>query len=118
MKNLLKQLLISFVVLFTLQAQAMDVTELKQENSNKVVFKVRFDNGSIADPDDKAGLTYATASLISRGGAGGMSYADIQDRIFPWAASYGVAVDKQVTTFTFQVPVDFVDEFYPVVRDV
>ncbi|NNK99852.1 MAG: hypothetical protein HKO88_12430, partial [Xanthomonadales bacterium] len=52
MKNLLKQLLISFVVLFTLQAQAMDVTELKQENSNKVVFKVRFDNGSIADPDD------------------------------------------------------------------
>jgi zinc protease len=118
MKHLFKQLLISFVVLFTLQAQAMDVTELKQENSNKVVFKVRFDNGSIADPDNKAGLTYATASLMARGGSGGVSYADIQDRIFPWAASYGVAVDKQVTTFTFQVPVDFVDEFYPVVRDV
>ncbi len=118
MKNLFKQLLIAFVVLFTLQAQAMDVTELKQENSNKVVFKVRFDNGSIADPDDKAGLTYATASLMARGGAGGMSYADMQDRIFPWAASYGVAVDKQVITFTFQVPVDFVAEFYPVVRDV
>ena len=118
MKNLLIQLLTACVVLFTLQAQAMDVVELKQANSNKVVFKVRFANGSIADPDNKAGLTYATASLLARGGAGGTSYADVQDRIFPWAASYGVAVDKQVTTFTFQVPADFVDEFYPVVRDV
>ena len=31
----------------------MGVVELKQQNSNKVVFKVRFDNGSIADPADK-----------------------------------------------------------------
>ena len=105
-------------VFFAVQAQAINVVELKQGNSNKVVIKVRFQNGSVADPSDKRGLTYATASLMSQGGAGGMSYADIQDKMMPWAAAYTAAVDKQVTTFTFQVPVDFVDEFYPLVKSV
>jgi zinc protease len=99
-------------------AVAMDVTELKLENSNKVVFKVRFDNGSIADPAGKQGLTWATASMMAEGGAGGVAYADIQDRLYPWAAAYFVVVDKQVTTFTFQVPAGFVAEFYPIMRDV
>ena len=94
-----------------LAASTIDVVELKQNNSNKVVFKVRFNNGSVVDAADKRGLTFATASLMAQGGAGGVSYADIQDQIMPWAASYFAAVDKQVTTFTFQVPVDFVDEF-------
>jgi zinc protease len=103
---------------FAFSTQAMDVTELKLENSNKLVIKVRFDNGSIADPVDKKGLTFATASMLSQGGAGGMGYADIQEKLFPWAASYYSMVDKQVSTFTFQVPADFVDEFYPVMKAV
>lgn len=118
MNTFMKQIVPALVILFSLQVQAMDVVELKQQNSNKVVFKIRFENGSIADPADKQGLTYATASLMAQGGAGGVSYADIQDKIHPWAASYFVAVDKQVSTFTFQVPVDFVDEFYPLVKSV
>lgn len=103
--------------LFSVQALAIEVVTLKQENSTKVVFKVRFENGSIADPAAKEGLTYATASLMVQGGAGGLSYADIQDRMMPWAASYSAVVDKQVTTFTFQVPVDFVDQFYPLLKN-
>ena len=105
-------------LLFAVQVHAIDVVELKQNNSNKVVIKVRFDNGSIADPTDKRGLTYATASLMAQGGAGGVRYSDIQDRMHPWAAGYSAAVDKQVSTFTFQVPVDFIDEFYPLVKNV
>ncbi len=104
-------------VFFGVQAQAMEVIALKQANSNKVVFKVRFMNGSIADPAGKEGLTYATASMMAAGGAGGRSYAEIQDRMMPWAAGYSAAVDKQVTTFTFQVPVDFVDQFYPLLKN-
>jgi len=113
------KMMITFLLLFVAgHSHAMNVVELKQVNSNKVVFKVRFMNGSVADSADKKGLTYATASLMSQGGAGGTSYADIQDKMKPWAAGYSVAVDKQVTTFTFQVPVDFVDEFYPLVKNV
>lgn len=106
------------VLAFAVQAQAIAVVELKHKNSNKVVFKVRFDNGSIADPVDKKGLTFATAALMAQGGAGGISYSDIKDKMHPWAAAYFVTVDKQVTTFTFQVPVDFVEAFYPLVKNV
>jgi len=118
MNRIIKQLFSLLIVLFTIQAQAMDVVELKQKNSNKVVVKIRFENGSVADPADKAGLTFATASMVAQGGAGGMSYSDIQDKMHPWAASYDVFTDKQVTTFTFQVPVDFIDEFYPLTKSV
>jgi zinc protease len=118
MKASVKVLIALIAGIFVSQALAMDVTELKLGNSNKVVIKVRFDNGSIADPADKRGLTYATAQLMAGGGAGGMNYSDIQDKLFPWAASYYVSVDKQVTTFTFQVPSDFVKDFYPIVKNV
>ena len=118
MKTTAKLLSALFAGLFTLQASAMAVTELKLENSSKVVFKVRFVNGSIADPAGKEGLTYTTAALMANGGAGGMSYSDIQDTLYPWAASYGVKVDKQVTTFTFQVPAEVAGDFYPVMKAV
>ncbi|WP_416306274.1 M16 family metallopeptidase [Neptunicella sp. SCSIO 80796] len=118
MNTLLKNTIVLLVLLFTVQAQALDVVELKQPNSNKVVIKVRFENGSVSDPAELAGLTYATASLMTQGGAGGMSYADIQDKIYPWAASYSANADKQVVTFTFQVPSKFIDQFYPLVKNV
>jgi zinc protease len=118
-KNSFAILTLVFTALLAVNsAWAMRTIELKQPNSNKVVFMVRFNNGSIDDPAGKEGLTFATASLMAQGGAGGMSYGDIQDKMKPWAASYFAAVDKQVTTFTFQVPVDFVDEFYPLVKNV
>jgi zinc protease len=122
MKRFSKISLTLFTLIVTavvvLPAVAMDVTELKLKNSNKMVFKVRFNNGSVSDPADKKGLTAATASLMGQGGAGGMGYAEIQDKLHPWAANYGVNVDKQVTTFTFQVPLAFVDEFYPIMKNV
>ena len=99
-------------------ASAQELVELPVPESNKLVVKVMFRNGSITDPAGKEGLTYATASLMAQGGAGGKSYAEIQDRLYPWAATYGVKVDKEVTVFTFQVPKAFADPFYPILRDV
>jgi zinc protease len=94
---------------------AQDVVELKQPNSNKVVIKLMFKNGSIADPQGKEGLTFATANLVTQGGTKDMTYSDIKDKIYPWAAGYGVQVDKEVTIFTFAVHVDFLDQFYPII---
>ena len=93
------------------------VVELRQPNSSKIIIKLRFANGSIADPKGKEGLTAATANLITQGGTATMSFSDIQDRIYPWAAGYYAQVDKEVTTFTFMVPKDFLSEFYPIMRD-
>ena len=96
-------------------ALAQKVVELKQPNSNKIVVKLMFKNGSISDPAGKEGLTQLTASMVTGGGTADMTYGEIQDFIFPMAASYFSQVDKEVTTFTFQVHTDFVKEFYPVI---
>lgn len=124
MKTFIQTVALLLLSIFVIQVRAaipqdgIEMVELQQPNANKVVFKVRFENGSISDPADKKGLTYASASLMSQGGAGGMSYSDIQDKMLPWAAQYGAMVDKQVSTFTFEVPVDFVDQFYPLLSKV
>ena len=95
---------------------AQDMIELQQPNSNKVIVKLMFRNGSISDPAGKEGLTAATASTITQGGYGEMSYSAIQDKLFPMAAGYGASVDKEVTVFTFRVPADFLTEFYPILK--
>lgn len=119
MRNVIKRIVLVHLF-FGLAAGlfAQEVVELKMAQSNKIVVKFMFRNGSICDPAGKEGLTYATASLMTQGGAGEWSYGEIQDMLYPWAAGYGANVDKEVTVFTFQVPADFEEDFYPVVRDV
>ena len=100
------------------RVEALNAIELKLRNSNKVVVKLMFRNGAISDPAGKEGLTYTTASLMVEGAAGGRSYSAIRDQLYPWAAVYGASVDKEVTVFTFEVPAEFADPFYPILRDV
>jgi len=94
-----------------------DVVELKLPKSDIIVIKVMFKNGSICDPSDKAGLTEMTASMIAEGGTKTMTSTQIQDYIYPWAASYFASVDKQVSIFTFEVHKDNLEKFYPVMID-
>ena len=54
MRASIKNALVMLVLLFVAQTQALaastiDVVELKQANANKVVFKIRFNNGSISN---------------------------------------------------------------------
>lgn len=95
---------------------AQEAVELKLPNSNKIVVKLMFRNGSICDPQGKEGLTYATANLITQGGTRDWTYSEIQDKIFPMAARYYSSVDKEVSIFTFEFHTDFVDEFYPILK--
>ncbi len=106
----------SFIIflLLTGVVMAQQIVELKLSNSDKIVVKLMFKNGSISDPAGKGGLTYTTASLITQGGTGDLSYSDIQDKIYPMAARYSSSVDKEVSIFTFQFHKDWVDQFYPI----
>ncbi len=110
----MKTLFLTIILAATMMAQ--NIVELPMKNANKVVIKLQFRNGSISDPKGKEGLTAATASLITQGGTKAMTYSEIQEKIYPWAAGYNVLVDKEIATFTFQVPVDFLDQFYPIVK--
>lgn len=92
-------------------AHAIEVVELKQPNSGKMVVKLMFRNGSICDPEGKEGLTALTAAMISEGGTSELSSSEIKDLTYPWAAGWYASVDKEVTVFTFQFHKDFLDKF-------
>ncbi|MDP4115739.1 MAG: pitrilysin family protein [Bacteroidota bacterium] len=104
------------LITFYTSVYAIDIVELKLPKSNKIVIKLMFKNGSICDPVGKEGLTYTTANLVTAGGFGKMTLEQIQDKIYPMAANYDVSVDKEVTIFTFEVPKDYLMEFYPILK--
>jgi zinc protease len=112
--------LLSFLVvvlsLTCLSVNAQQVVELKQPQSNKIIIKLMFRNGSISDPKGKEGLTNITASTIVRGGTADKTSRQIQEFIYPMAAGYNASVDKEVTVFTFAVHKDFLDSFYTVLK--
>ena len=92
------------------------VTELKKPLSNKIVIKVRFANGSVSDPAGKQGLTQLTAAVIDQGGTASLTKSQIDDMIYPMAAYYYEQTDKEVSTFTFEVPKAWLNEFYPILK--
>jgi zinc protease len=108
----MKTIIMSLIFMASIFGQQF--VELKLPNSNKIVVKFMFRNGSISDPAGKEGLTSATASVIAQGGTGELSYSQIQDKIYPMAASYGASTDKEVSIFTFEVHKDWLKEFYPI----
>lgn len=115
MKLLQKYILLLAGILITSTVfSQIKVIELKKSGSPKMVVKVRFNNGSIADPAGKEGITNLTAALMMDGGTAMMTKNQINDLTYPMAAYYYSNTDKEVTTFTFAFPKDFIDEFYPV----
>ena len=106
------------LLVFFSYGQSIDVVELKQPKSNKVIIKLMFRNGSISDPINRSGLTNLTANLMTQGGTKDYSFDEIQKLIYPMAAQYEVLVDKEISTFTFSVHRDFFNEFYPIVKSV
>ncbi len=101
---------------FLNQTTAHDLVELQKSTSNKVVIKYMFNVGSMMDPEGKEGLSMLTASLISDGGSAQYTKSEINDLLYPMAASYNASVDKEVTVFTFEVHRDFIDSFYEIAK--
>jgi zinc protease len=111
-----KTLIATLALALAIPAFAQELVELRLPNSSKVVVKLMFRNGSICDPKGKEGLTFLTANLVAQGGTAEMSFAEIQDAIYPMAPAYYVTVDKEVTVFTFEVHRDWLKKFYPIMR--
>ena len=93
------------------------MVSLHLPNSNKVVLKFMFLNGSSSDPEMLEGLTFLTANWIADGGTQDLSSTKIKDFLYPMAASTHVSVDKEAVVFTFEFHKDFVGKVYPVVSD-
>ncbi len=105
-------------VTFSFNAHSQEVVELNLPGSNKVVIKLMFNNGSISDPIGKEGLTSFTTAMIADGGTKTRTKSQIDDLLYPWAASINASVDKEVSIFTFECPAAYLDKFYPVMMEV
>jgi len=113
-KNII--LLLAGILVYTSAISQIKTTELKKKGSNKIVIKIRFNNGSVVDPKGKEGITDLTASLMMEGGTVEYTKSQINDLIYPMAAYYYSSTDKEITTFTFAFPKDYMDEFYPILK--
>lgn len=115
--NSIRIVLAGLVLCVGMLGNAQQVVELKQALSNKIVIKLMFRNGSMVDPAGKEGLTSMTANVLVQGGTKNLTNRQIKEILYPMAAGYGVSTDKEVCVFTFTVPKDFLDKFYPILRD-
>ena len=90
----------------------------QRSESPIVTVRVVFEAGSSSDPAGREGLTNLTTMLMSEGGAGELSYAQILDRLYPMAAQLGAYTGRDQTVFVGRVHRDHLEAFYEILRDV
>jgi len=85
-------------------------------NSPLIAFRIVFTTGAAADPPSKPGLAYLSASMLSDGSTKTQTYQQIEDALFPMAASFHSQVDKEMTTFIGETHADNLEAYYRLVR--
>jgi zinc protease len=81
-----------------------------------VTFRIVFTTGSVADPPGKPGLAYLTARMLADGGSQAMTYQQIEDALYPMAASFDAQVDKEMSTFSGATHIDNLAAYYKLIR--
>jgi zinc protease len=97
-----------------LSARTIAFTEIHLPDNPLVSFRIMVHSGAINDPAGKEGLNALTAMTIAYGGTGDLAYRDIQQTLYPWAASIHVHFDKEVTVFLGNVHRDHLYQFYEI----
>lgn len=113
----MRKLIYIAAVFFGFNLWAQEIVELPMA-STKIVVKYAFKNGSICDPEGKEGLANLTASILTETGSAQLTKSEIDDLLYPMAARYYTFTDKEMTTITFEVHKDFLDEFYEIFKGV
>lgn len=118
--NTTRQLLTTTLLVLTMlvlpsigrTATPVRVTEIHSEHSPLISFRIIIRVGSINDPAGKEGLNALTAQMIGQGGTRDLPYQQVVAMMYPWAASFYVQPEKEITTFVGQVHRDHLDKFY------
>jgi zinc protease len=91
---------------------------LPSKGAPLVSIRLQFETGAADDPAGREGLAALTGGLLVEGGAGGMSFREILDALYPMAAGIGVQVDREVSVIYGTVHRDHLDAYYDLVRRV
>ena len=90
----------------------------QRSESAIVTVRIVFDAGSADDPMGREGITRLAAVLAVEGGAGELSYAQLEERLYPMAAQLDVQVSRDQTVLVGRVHRDRLEAFYALFRDV
>jgi zinc protease len=82
-----------------------------------VSFKVWVQCGSQDDPPGKEGLANLVGALVSQGATKANAYDQILQQLYPMAAGYGVAVDREMTVVSGRVHKDHLEAYYRLLVD-
>ena len=88
------------LVASTIAKSSAPPTVLVPSVSALVRVKLLFETGSAFDPAGKEGLAHLSASMVAEAGSTRLRIDEINRALFPIAASFGVRVDREMTTFT------------------
>jgi zinc protease len=93
---------------------APTLVELNMPTSPLISFRILVHAGSVNDPKGKEGLNTLTAMMIGEGGTKELTYKQILDALYPWAASIDAQADKEVTVFIANIHKDNLEKFYKI----
>jgi zinc protease len=104
-------------ILHATEQTGLKFTEIHSTNSPLITFRIILRAGAINDPPGKEGLNALTANLIAEGGTKELTYQQVVEKLYPWAASIDVQSDQEITTFVGDVHRDHLDQFYKLFSD-
>jgi zinc protease len=102
---------------YTLESTGLRFTELHSTTSPLVTFRIVIRAGAVNDPVGKEGLNALTANVIAQGGTKELTYQQVVEKLYPWAAGVGVQEDQEITTFIADIHRDNLDGFYKIFSD-
>ena len=91
---------------------------LPSKGAPLVSIRLAFATGGAHDPAGREGLAALTGGLLVEGGAGGLSFREILDALYPMAAGIGVQVDREMAVVHGTVHRDHLDAYYDLLRRV
>jgi zinc protease len=104
------------LLMFVSAAAAQMRVIAQPTHSPLIAFRIVFTVGAAADPPSKPGLAYLTATMLSDGSTKTQTYQQIEDALFPMAASFNSQVDKEMSTFVGSTHADNLEAYYKLVR--
>jgi len=112
----MKRLCLAASLLLAAAAQAQIRVVNLPSKSPLVTFRIVFTVGAAADPVNQPGLASLTAMMLADGGTKDLTYKQILDARFPMAATFGVQIDKEMTTFAGATHTDNLAAYYKLLR--
>ncbi len=97
-------------------APTPELTSILHKNDSPLInFRLLFNVGSAQDPPGKEGLAQLTANMVSDAGSQALSYTEIQQALYPLAASFSNQVDKEMTVFQGAAHKDNLNAYYDII---